>query len=286
VFARGAASLLLCRDVSEALTFALVPMVDDPTTGTAIAAFCRTIERALGVEVQAKLARSPEELAAMFEQGTADFAWLSPTLLLTAPALARVVPIACTVREGATSYHSVIFARRDSGIRGPLDLRGKRMAWVAPSSASGYIFPRIALAGLGIDPTALFASETFHQSHDAVVGAVLDGRADAGAVFAVFEGGNASRPMKRSAFLTMGRGDEALVLLSSPPIASDLVVATSEAIARAPGLTTALFELGGIPGVATQIALAFNAESFAPVDRAGLDELRRQVQDARDLGVV
>jgi ABC-type phosphate/phosphonate transport system substrate-binding protein len=271
---------------SPDLTFALVPMVNDASSGMAIAAFCDVAGRAAGVRFVPRLARSPEALASLFASRGADVAWVSPTLLLTAPALADAVPLACAMREGVTWYHGVIFVRRDSAIRSPLDLQGKRMAWVAPSSSSGYIFPRVALAGLGVDPTTLFAEERFHQSHDAVVHAVLDGRADAGAVFAVFEEGNATRPLKRSAVLSVGRAEEARILLPSAPVASDLIVASPSAARRVPDLAEAFQKLGDSPGVSSLMSAAFNAERFASVDLGALAELRRQVQDARALGVL
>lgn len=268
------------------LVFALVPMVDEEPTRRAIEDLVGLVARAVALPIETRFERSPEALARLVGDGGADVAWVSPTLLLTAPGLARTAPLVSTVRERVTWFHGVIFVSRDAPYRTPLDLRGKRMAWVAPSSAAGYIFPRIALAGLGIDPSSHFAEERFFHTHDGVVRAVLNGEADAGAVFAVFEGGSALGPMKRSAFHNLDCADACRVIMSSAPIASDLVVATERALELAPSLPTVLVRLARDPRGPELLTAAFNAETFALVDPGALEELRRQVQDARDLGVL
>ncbi len=62
------------------------------------------------------------------------------------------------------------------------DVEGKKVAFVAESSTSGYLFPALELLNMGIDPqtdiTPIFAG-----SHDAAVTAVLNGDADIGLSF-------------------------------------------------------------------------------------------------------
>ncbi len=86
----------------------------------------------------------------------------------------------------------MIFVRRDSGIRGAQDLRGKHVAWVDASSASGHVVPCIWLRDNGLAPEHLFARQSFLGTHEAVVRAVLRGDADAGATFARLPHGGSS----------------------------------------------------------------------------------------------
>jgi len=84
------------------------------------------------------------------------------------------------VREGnETTYKGQIITRFDSGINTVADINGKTMAYVDPSSTSGYILPKAMLDSLGVKP-----SETvFAMRHDNVVTMVYQGQAAAGATY-------------------------------------------------------------------------------------------------------
>lgn len=84
------------------------------------------------------------------------------------------------VRAGAeTTYKGQIIARTDAGINSIQDIHGKPMAYVDPSSTSGYILPKALLDNNGIKP-----SETvFAMKHDNVVTMVYQRQVSAGATF-------------------------------------------------------------------------------------------------------
>ena len=94
-----------------------------------------------------------------------------------------VVPLARPVNlDQTSSYRGYIFVRRDSGITGPEQMRGKRMAFVEKATTAGYIFPRAWLKEHGItDLEGFFRESYFTGSHDAAIRAVLDRKADVGA---------------------------------------------------------------------------------------------------------
>jgi phosphonate transport system substrate-binding protein len=75
-----------------------------------------------------------------------------------------------------------VIARADSGIERLEDLRGKRFAWVDPTSTSGYLFPRALLQEHGLVPDAAFAQQVFAGGHDKVALAVLQRQVDGGAM--------------------------------------------------------------------------------------------------------
>jgi phosphonate transport system substrate-binding protein len=89
--------------------------------------------------------------------------------------------------HGNTSYTSRIYVRKDSGIRTLEDLRGKSIAFVDPSSASGYVYPMVLLIEKGLvrnrDPKTFFKDFVFAGSHDAGLRALLNGHVDAFASF-------------------------------------------------------------------------------------------------------
>ena len=267
------------------IVFGLVPVHDDDETWNAVDALRVALERSSGRTCDFHLSASPGSLVAAYESGAVNMVWSSPTLALTARELRGAVPVVSAVRQGVAHYHGVLFVRRDSAIQSALQLRGSRAAWVAPTSAAGFIFPRVALAGHGIDPESLYAGERFLGSHGAVVRAVLDGEADVGATFAVFEDGDASKAMIRSGFLDAAGGDAVRVILSTPPIPADLVLAR-------PSLIEALGE-SGLVALWRRLAVeapdavfpVLGADDFAPCDPRSLAELRRQLDDAQALGL-
>ncbi|MBX3269424.1 MAG: PhnD/SsuA/transferrin family substrate-binding protein [Sandaracinaceae bacterium] len=269
------------------MTFALglVPVVDDAATRGALTRVAAHLTAALDRPCSVQVARSPAALVEAFAAGAVDLSWTSPTLALRERALRRAIPVATCVRQGVAHYHGVVFVKRHSPIRSALQLRGRRMGWVAETSAAGYIFPRLALAGLGLDPTVLFRAEQFFATHGALVLSVLDGVVDAGATFAVFESGDPMRPMVRAGFVDLGFEDDVRVLLATPAIPSDLFLAT-------PPLHEAHGEalLDALSGAAERHPDAFHrvfgAEGVVPPSARALADLRRQLDDARALGVL
>jgi phosphonate transport system substrate-binding protein len=87
-----------------------------------------------------------------------------------------------SVRNGSAFYNGQIITRADSGIKSLADLKGKSFARVDVLSASGWIVPMIALKAAGIDPDHDIKIVDA-GSHPAVVSAVYNGDADAGASF-------------------------------------------------------------------------------------------------------
>jgi phosphonate transport system substrate-binding protein len=115
--------------------------------------------------------------------GRADIGWLSTFAYVVAHQMYGVQVRLVTVRFGLPYYRAEIITRADSGIDTIAQLRGKRFAFVDPASTSGYLFPLAALKKAGYDPATFFGQTMFAGSHDNVVLAVYQGRADAGAVY-------------------------------------------------------------------------------------------------------
>jgi phosphonate transport system substrate-binding protein len=83
------------------------------------------------------------------------------------------------LRHGSPTYQAQFIARANGPIQKLEDFAGKKMAFVDPSSTSGYLFPLKVLNDKGIKP-----SETmFAMRHDNVVSMVYQGQVDGGATF-------------------------------------------------------------------------------------------------------
>jgi phosphonate transport system substrate-binding protein len=80
---------------------------------------------------------------------------------------------------GETSYKGQFITRVDSGIDSLKDINGRTIAYVDPSSTSGYILPKAMLKRLGIKPS----ESVFAMRHDNVVTMVYQRQVDVGATY-------------------------------------------------------------------------------------------------------
>jgi phosphonate transport system substrate-binding protein len=270
------------------LTFGLVPHRDDDNIRTVLNDFCALLSRLAGVTLLPHRAPSPSALAAAVHSGRVQLAWMSPTLLVTDPRLSNVVPLVSSVREGASFYHSVLFVAEGGPVRRLADLQGRHAAWVAPTSASGYLFPRLSLARRGLDLGTLFASETFCQSFSVVSEAVLvTGEADVGASFAVFEGADPQRQLLRAGFLDAELGRPARIIDIAGPIAADVIVVSSSLpLGLRLRLSTTLQHMVDEPQGRELLGTLFGVDGFNTVSPESLRTLRDFVKMARELGLL
>jgi phosphonate transport system substrate-binding protein len=113
------------------------------------------------------MAKDVQQMASYLRRGRVD--WVTETagtaMLLRQRAQAQ--PLLLTERDGTSHYHSVFFARRDSGLRSLDDLRGHSVAFQRSSSTSAYFAPVAALLGRGL-PLEILLSPTDHIATGAV----------------------------------------------------------------------------------------------------------------------
>ena len=96
------------------------------------------------------MARDLQQMGSYMRRGRVD--WVTETsgnaVLLERRANARSLLI--TERDGASSYHSVFFVRRDSPVRTLQDLTGRSVAFQNPYSTSAYYLPASTLLDQGL----------------------------------------------------------------------------------------------------------------------------------------
>jgi phosphonate transport system substrate-binding protein len=97
-----------------------------------------------------------------------------------------VEPILTTVQtDGSTGYHSIMVARKDSGITKLEDLKGKKLGFADADSTSGYLVPLVTLPEAIGGPVKEFFGETgFGGGHENLVLEVVKGTFDAGTTWA------------------------------------------------------------------------------------------------------
>lgn len=83
------------------------------------------------------------------------------------------------IRHGESVYRAQFLVKEDGPIKSLEDLNGKTIAYVDPSSTSGYLMPLKVLKDKDIKPK----DNMFAMRHDNVVSMVYQGQVDAGATF-------------------------------------------------------------------------------------------------------
>ena len=165
------------------LVMAFVPSGESQTILQSGNQVAHLLEVATGYRFESFVATSYAGVIEAMGAGRADIGWLNSFSYVIAHQKYGVEVRLVTVRFGLPYYRAEIIAQSASGINSLADLKGKRFAFVDPASTSGYLFPLAGLKKAGYDPAKFFGQTVFAGSHNNVVLAVYQGRAEAGAVF-------------------------------------------------------------------------------------------------------
>jgi phosphate/phosphite/phosphonate ABC transporter binding protein len=165
------------------LEFGFTPVLGEAEMRTEFDPLAAYLSEAIGQKVVLYVAKDYGELRTQMEAGTVDIGSFSPFAYVDATRGGKIRIIAQSIIDGTATYRGIIVARKDSGLKTVADLKGKRFAFVDPKSASGYVYPRAMLIEKGFDPKSYFKETIFAGDHNKVIAAVLEARADAGAIY-------------------------------------------------------------------------------------------------------
>ncbi|MFZ1682447.1 MAG: phosphonate ABC transporter substrate-binding protein [Rhizobiaceae bacterium] len=126
--------------------------------------------------------------------GSIDMAWLGASAYaktyLTNPEAVDVVLVKTNL-DGSFAYHSIGFARKDSGIASLADMKGKKFGFGDPNSTSGYLIPSIEIpeaTGASMENGAYFGEVVFTGGHEQTIVAVKNGDVNGGVTWADGQG--------------------------------------------------------------------------------------------------
>jgi phosphonate transport system substrate-binding protein len=113
------------------------------------------------------LARDPQQMAGYLRRGRVDWVTETPAMAAELQSRSGARVLLRALREDRNVYRSLVFVRRDSGIRSLADLRGKRLALQTRSSTSAFYLPLITLLDADLHLAEL-ATPDDHPASDEV----------------------------------------------------------------------------------------------------------------------
>jgi phosphonate transport system substrate-binding protein len=146
----------------------------------------KLLEQETGYTIKVSVPTSYAAVVEAMGANNVDVGWLATFAYVLARDKFGAEVVLATVRQGSKTYTGQIIVHADSGISTLEQLKGKKFAFVEPSSASGYLYPN-ALLKQRIpdykDAESYFSERIFAGGHDKVVIAVYERQVDGGATF-------------------------------------------------------------------------------------------------------
>jgi phosphonate transport system substrate-binding protein len=197
---------------ASVLTVGLIPSEDSRAMIANSQKMMDMLAKGLGMEVKPFVAADYNGVIEALRSKRLDVAYLGPFsyVLGTTVADIEAFAVAETKKAGRTFYHSLIVARKDSGIATVADLKGKNFAFVDPSSTSGHLFPKAGLIKAGFNPDKDFGRVIFSGSHDSNAVAVQNKKIDAVAI--------ADRILDAAITKGLAKREDLVVVWKSDPI--------------------------------------------------------------------
>ena len=166
--------------------------------------------------------------------GSLDMAWLGGSayaaVYLENPDAVEPVLVKTNL-DGSFSYHSIGFARKDSGITSLEDMKGKVFGFGDPNSTSGYLIPSIEIpqaTGATMESGDYFGEVKFTGGHEQTIVAVFNGDIDAGVTWAdglgAWEDGYNSGALRKAVDAGLVDMNEMVEIWKSKPIPEGPVV--------------------------------------------------------------
>ena len=166
--------------------------------------------------------------------GTIDMAWLGASgyakTYLTDPEAVEPIMVK-TNMDKSYGYHSIGFARKDSGITSLEDMKGKVFGFGDPNSTSGYLIPSIEIpqeTGASMESGDYFGEVKFTGGHEQTIVAVFNGDVDAGVTWAdgmgAWEDGYNSGALRKAAVAGLVDMNQLVEIWKSKPIPEGPIV--------------------------------------------------------------
>ena len=137
------------------------------------------LEENLDKEVELVVTTDYSSMIEAASNGRLDLAYFGPMSYVLAKTKSNIEPFAARLKNGTTTYTSIIIGNVEAGVDEFADIEGATVAFGDPASTSSRLFPELTLAEAGLKAGENYEA-VFLGAHDAVALAVQNGNAQAG----------------------------------------------------------------------------------------------------------
>lgn len=205
---------LAAQAAPQAVTFGVLPGGDPEKLREQSTQFAQRLQEKLQIPITIYISKDYKGLIEAMKNKKVDFAFFSAMTFVEAEKEAKAKVLLKKVWN-YPYYYSTIIVPQKSKVKKIQDLKSKRIAFVDENSASGYLYPKVALQKAGLNKES-FAEVAFTGNHQASIQFLEAGKVDAAAVFMDDEKGKDSAWTKFSTQKQSFR-----VLWKSAPIPND-----------------------------------------------------------------
>lgn len=252
----------------KGLTLAFIPQENPEKLLGDIRTVTAWLSKASGLEVRGFVTGDHAAAIEALRNGDADISFMGALPFVLAEKEIGAVPLLSELYRGAPTYRGRIFVRRDSGIAGLADLKGRTIAFADPISESGYLFPldifvKKGLVGSPRDASKFFGRVFFAGGYQQAMQAMAEGLVDA-----------AGASQYADLLLTPEQQQKVIWLGESDPIPSHLVIARKglEPEVQA-AFVKAMLSLNE-PANRAMLKYLYGPDGYVPAESARMDGVR------------
>lgn len=167
------------KEEEKPLVMGLVPVSNSEKLIEDTAPLHNLLGEKIGKKVDGFIATNYVGVVEALGSGSIDFALIPPFAYILANTKHDTEALLTSLnKHGEPGYYSILITRKDTGIKKVEDLKGKKVAFVDPSSTSGYIIPSVILQDHGIDREKDIKYQ-FAGGHDNALQLLMNGDVDA-----------------------------------------------------------------------------------------------------------
>lgn len=165
------------------LVFGFIPSAEADKIADNAKPMADFIAKEIGIPVETFTSTDYAGMVEAMGSKKVDIGSLGPLAYVLAKDQGACEVLLKTARKGIYDYPWLFIVRADSGINKLEDLKGKKIAFVDASSASGYLYPSSFLKKEGFNVDDFFKETVFAGSHDTAARSVYNGDVDVAAIY-------------------------------------------------------------------------------------------------------
>jgi phosphonate transport system substrate-binding protein len=175
--------LSVAGPASAEIRLAVLPRLAAVELNRMFTPLAQYLTKETGEKVTLVIPKDFDAFKATMKAGQAELGFANSLIYVQLRKEVSLAPLAVAAEAKAgTRFRGIIIARQDSGIASLPDLKGRRLIFVEPDSAAGYVFQVLLLNKAGFDMQRDFTILPFAKKHDNVTLAVFNKAADAGGI--------------------------------------------------------------------------------------------------------